>query len=288
MALPALFLHGQGLLDEMEDSIPAEREFVHGTFETTRLINGQSVENPASHVLLFLIQHRFGAVNTGLVNFYGLDQSNIRLAFDYGITDNLAIGIGRSSNPKALDGFIKAKLLRQSTGTVKMPISMSILGEAAMSIGPWPDASVDYKFSHRFAYTTQLMVARKFNKRLSVQLSPTWVHKNIVPLSDDSNEIFVAAVGARYKITRRMAINAEYGYILPVGQVPLYANRPLQNSMSLGVDIETGGHVFQFQLTNTLATFNRAIWTETTDDWFEGDIHLGFNISRVFVIGEGR
>lgn len=274
-------LTAQGLLDEMEEE-PVTREFTHGTFETTRMINGQSIENPAPHVLLFMIQHRFGPVNSGLVNFYGLDQSNIRLAFDYGITENLAVGIGRSSNPKTLDGFVKYRFLRQSTGKVNMPISASIMGEAAMGIAPFIDQNRDNKFSDRMAYSYQLIVARKFHKRFSLQVAPTYVHKNLVPRATDSNDIFVAAVGARFKFSKRSSITAEYGYILPVGQVPDYAGRQVRNSASIGMDIETGGHVFQFQLTNSLAVFNRAIWTETTDDWLNGGIHLGFNISRVF------
>ena len=278
-------LSAQGLLDEMGDSVPPTREFTRGTFETTRIINGQSVENPAPKTLLFIIYHRFGTLNSGLVDLFGLDQSNVRIAFDYGITDALSVGIGRSSNPKTLDGFFKLKLLRQSTGAVNMPVTLSLMGEAAMGIGPWLDPTRDNKFSHRMSYSYQLLLARKFNKRLSLQFSPTYVHKNLVALNSESNGTMIAAVGGRYKVTRRMAINVEYGYILPFTEVPQYAGRDPKNSLSVGVDIETGGHVFQLHLTNSLAVFNRGIWTETTDDWLDGGIHLGFNISRVFFLG---
>lgn len=277
-------VRAQGLLDELDETFEPEREFTQATFETTRIINGHSIENPAKHVLLFIISHRFGPLNSGLVNFFGLDQSNIRIGLEYGINDILTVGIGRSSNPKTLDGFAKLKLLRQSTGTVNMPVSLSLLAESAMDIAPWRDPNRENKFSHRLAYTYQLLLARKFSKRLSLQFSPTYVHKNIVPRAEDSNGIAVAALGGRYKVGRHIAINAEYGYILPLGQVPEYAQRPVRNSFSLGVDIETGGHVFQFQVTNTLATFNRGIWSETTDNWLDGGIHLGFNITRVFTI----
>lgn len=285
LLLAALFtwLPAQGLLDEMEEE-PEKREFTRGTFETTRVINGHSTELVAPKTLLFLIQHRFGPVNSGLVNFFGLDQSNIRIGLEYGINDFLNVGIGRSSNPKTLDGFAKAKLLRQSSGLVNMPVSATLLGEMAWDIGPWRFPARENKFSHRFAYTYQLMVSRKFTKRWSVQLSPTYVHKNLVQTSAESNDIFIAAIGARFKPGRRIAINAEYGYMLPVTNVPTYLGRVPHNTFSLGVDIETGGHVFQFQLTNSLAVFNRAVWVETSDDWLDGGIHLGFNISRVFTL----
>jgi hypothetical protein len=283
----ALPLSAQGLLDEMEDEEPT-REFTRATFETTRVINGHSTENVAPKTLLFLIQHRFGPVNAGAVNFFGLDQSNIRISLEYGINDWLNIGVGRSSNPKTMDGFVKAKILRQSKGTVNMPVSLSFLAESAWNIAPWIDQTRDNKFSHRFGYTYQLLLARKFSKRFSLQIAPTYVHKNLVPRADDVNDIFVAAFGGRFKIGRRMAINAEYGLILPPFNsemnIPLYAERQPRNSLSVGVDIETGGHVFQFHLTNSLAVFNRAVWTETTDDWMDGGIHFGFNISRVFTL----
>lgn len=275
----------QNLLDEVDDFEPV-KQVTKATFETTRIINGHSIINPAKHELLFIISHRFGEVNSGLKEFFGLDQSNIRIGLDYGVTKRLGIGIGRSSNPKTLDGFAKYKILEQSTGKVKMPLSVSLVGEFAWNIGPWLDPNRDNKFQQRFAYTWQLLIARKFSKRLSLQLSPTLVHKNLVPLAVNSNDIFVLASGGRFKVTNHLAVNLEYGLMLPITNIPDYAQRKPVNSLSVGVDLETGGHVFQFFLTNSLACFGRGIWTETTNSWTKGGIHLGFNIMRSFTLGK--
>jgi Membrane bound beta barrel domain (DUF5777) len=169
-----------------------------------------------------------------------------------------------------------------------MPLSVSLLAESAVTLGPWLDPTRNNMPAHRLSYTWQVLIASKFNKHLSLQLTPTIVHKNIVPLAANSNDIFVLAAGGRYKVTKHMAINAEYGYITPLTNVPDYAARKPINSLSAGIDLETGGHVFQFFLTNSLACFSRGTWAETTNSWAKGGIHLGFNIARNFTLGHPK
>ena len=287
LLLSSPLIHAQGLLDEV-DEFEQKREFTKGTFETTRIVNGHSIENPSKNVLLFIIGHRFGTINSGLGNLFGLDQSNIRIGCDYGITHRLAVGAGRSSNPKTMDGFVKFKVLEQSTGTKKMPISLALVAESAITLGPWLDLTRNNLDRDRLSYTWQMLIARKFSKRLSLQLSPTLVHKNIVPLAANSNDIFVLAMGGRFKVTKHMAVNVEYGLITGKSRVPQYAARTPINSLSAGIDLETGGHVFQFFVTNSLACFGRGIWTETTNSWTKGGIHLGFNITRNFTLGHPK
>lgn len=257
-------------------------DYAYATFKTTRIINAQSVEQPANGVLLFLIQHRFGKINTGIYELFGLDQATIRLGLEYGITDRLSIGIGRSSFQKTYDGFVKYKILRQSTGAKKMPVTMSYYGSASINSLSWEDQGIDDRenyFSSRVVYTQMLFFARKFSNAISLQLMPVYMHKNLVPTQEDANDIFSIGLGGRFKITNRMSINAEYFYT-PENQISYEFEQPL----SLGIDIETGGHVFQLHFSNSQAFFDSGYLTETTGKWLDGDIYFGFNISRVFTL----
>ena len=143
----------------------------------------------------------------------------------------------------------------------------------------WSNPSRTNYFSSRLSYVAQLLVARKFSNSLSLQLTPTYIHKNLVPLRTDQNNIFYVGLGGRYKITQRTSVNAEYFYLLPGTTADNY-----QNCLSVGVDIETGGHVFQFRLTNAQPMFERAFITETTGKWTDKGIFLGFTINRVFTV----
>ena len=269
------------LMDLLGDT-PKTTEYTYATFKTTRIINSQSVENPAEGVLMFLIQHRFGRINTGAYEFFGLDQATIRLGLEYGITKRLSVGIGRSSYEKTYDGFLKYKILRQSTGLRKMPVSMSYFVSTAITSLKWEDMGVENRtnyFSSRVSYTHQLLIARKFSKSLSVQLIPSFIHKNLVETVEDANDILSVGVGGRLKLTQRLSVNAEYFYT-PTNQISYEFTQPL----SVGLDIETGGHVFQLHFSNAQAFFERGYITETNGKWTDGDIYFGFGISRVFTI----
>lgn len=271
-------VYAQDLMDMLGDDKP-KTEFAYATFKTTRIVNGQSIENPASGVLLFMISHHFGALNSGAYNFFGLDQSTIRLGLDYGVNDFLSVGIGRSSWQKSYDANFKLKLLRQSSGERNMPVSLSLYSSVVLNSLKWQDPTRTNYFTSRLAFTNQLLIARKVSNALSLQLSPTFIHKNLVPTAVSQNDIFAMGIGGRYKLTQRLSLNAEYFYLLPGNTADTY-----ENSFSLGIDIETGGHVFQLHFTNAQPMFDRAFITETTGKWTKGDIFFGFNISRVFTV----
>ncbi len=269
-------------LMDLLDSDKETTEYAYATFKTSRIINSHSVEQPAPGVLLFLIQHRFGRLNTGAYELFGLDQATIRLGLEYGITDRLSVGVGRSSYEKTYDGFVKYKLLRQSTGARKMPVTLSYYASANLNSLKWEDMGLEDRtnyFSSRMTYTQMLLLARKISSNISVQLMPTYIHKNLVPTTDDANDIFSVGIGGRVKLTNRMSINAEYFYT-PTSQISYDFQQPL----SFGFDIETGGHVFQLHFSNAQAFFDRGYLTETNGKWANGDIYFGFNISRVFTI----
>jgi hypothetical protein len=272
-------LYAQSLEDILNEKLEAkgDTDFTFATFKAGRIINGHSIESTEKGDLQFIVAHRFGTLNSGFYNFFGLDEATTRLGLDYGITDRINVGIGRSTYQKTWDGFLKLKILRQGTGPKTFPFTLSLLLGSDLNTFKDPAAENEYSFANRLSYVTQLLAARKFGPRLSLQISPTYIHKNLVPRKIDQNNIFALGAGGRYKLGNRVSLNAEYFYLLPGQSADDY-----RNSFSIGVDLETGGHVFQLHLTNSRSMIERGFITETTGNWLEGDIHFGFNLTRNF------
>jgi hypothetical protein len=256
---------------------------VSATFKTTRIVNGHSIEGVAKGVMDIKISHRFGRLNQGAVDLFGLDNAYIRIGADYGLTDNITIGMGRSSVDKEYDGYAKVKLLKQKDHGGS-PIAISYV--AAMSLKAFrTPVGETFVLADRICYTHQVLFAKKVNKAFSVQLTPTLVHYNLVDYSSYNNNLIAMGFGARMKVSNRSTINAEYYYVLNKWD---NAQIPYTNNFSLGMDIETGGHVFQFMLTNTQAMTERNFIGQTTGQWGKGDIHLGFNLGRVFTVKQPK
>jgi hypothetical protein len=272
-------IKAQDLMDMLNEDESNKTDYTYATFKATRLINGQSIELPPSGALNFVISHHFGAINSGAYEFFGLDQSNIRLGFDYGITPWLAVGVGRTSVNKVFDGSIKAKILRQSTGAKKMPVTLTFFANTAITSLKWQEPDRTNYFSSRMSYTFQLLLARKFGSRLSLQLMPTMIHRNLVQTVEDQNDVFSIGAGGRIKVANRVAITGEYYYLLPGKTADDY-----YNVFSIGVDLETGGHVFQIFLTNTRGLIEEQFIPMTDGNWLDGDIFISFNINRTFQI----
>jgi hypothetical protein len=268
-------LNAQDLLNELDAS--NEKVFTTATFKATRLINGHTIETAGKGVLDVKFSHRFGTLNRGAYELWGLDNATMRMGADYGITDRLDIGLGRSTFEKTYDGFIKYKLTKQAKGAKAWPVSIVYIAGAARKTIKLPGSIYEADPSTRFSYMHQVLVARKMNSSLSLQLMPTLVHRNAVPLPTDNNDLLSIGVGGRMKLTRRVSVNAEYYY-----QVNALAGK--RNPLSVGVDIETGGHVFQLHLTNTRGMVEPSFINNTDGSWGNGDILFGFNISRVFTV----
>lgn len=262
------------LLDEKESTV-----YATAGFKTNRVINMHSFENTAAGVLDFKINHRFGFFSAGIHELFGLDQSSVRLAFDYGITDTWQIGLARSSTDKVIDAYSKYKFLRQSSGERTIPVSAILVLGFGLKTNPFLNEENDYAFSHRLKYHAQFILGRKFNKNFSLQVVPGVVHRNLVATQIEKNDVWYVGLGFRQKLTKRIAINGEYIYVLP-GQLA----EDYQNSISLGFDIETGGHVFQLHFTNSTLIHEPGFITETRGNVLNGDIRFGFNISRVFTL----
>jgi hypothetical protein len=273
------------LLRSISDSLSAAPgpHYVTGTFKALYIVNMKTIEAPAAGALNFEIQHRFGTINEGAYHLWGLDFATLRLGLDYGISDRLSVGIGRSSVLETFDGYMKYKLLRQTEGPSNVPVSVSLLGTTSYYTDKISEPKLDsvFKSEYRLAYTAQILIARKFSNNFSLQITPTFIHYNLVDSSIDHNNVFALCAGGRFKITKRMAITAEYNYLFP-NQLNSYTGLPLHNALSFGWDIETGGHVFQLVFTNAQTMNEPQYIGQTVGSWGHGDVYFGFNISRIF------
>jgi len=274
------------LNQEQSGSTKPKPQYVMSTFKATHIVNAQTVESLGQGILDFRISHRFGQVSQGAQNFFGLDDATTRIALDYGIKNWLMVGLGHSTLYSEDDGFVKVRLFRQRESG-GMPITLSYLLSTSIHTGPPTiivPADETYYFSNRLYFTNQLLIARKFNQWLSLQFMPTIVHYNLIDSSKNSNNVIALGVGGRIKLSNRMALTGEWFYVVPGTQ----SMDNTHNSLSLGIDIETGGHVFQLHFTNSTGMTERTFIAETTDSWAQGQLHFGFNISRVFTIAKPK
>jgi hypothetical protein len=260
-----------------------KKEYVTNAFKSSRVINGHSMEFIGKRVMDVRILHRFGPVNTGFNNLFGLDQANMRFGFDYGISNRVTIGFGRSNVGKEWDGFIKYRPFWQLTGPGSSPLSIVLVTGATVSSLPWADPTRKNYFTSRMAFYNEIIFGRKFNEQFSFQLSPVFVHRNLVPLATDANDIYALGAGMRFKLSKRVAIVADYHYIAHGLNKEIY-----KDPLSVGLDIETGGHVFQLHFSNATGMNEKSFIANTTDSWSKGQVRFGFNLSRVFTISKKK
>ena len=270
---PSIF--GQDSLDLLA-AIAPQKQPVTSAFKSTRVIMSHSLEMLKPGALDFRILHRFGTINQGVGEFFGLDGATIRLGLDYGLSEQLTVGLGRSSHKKELDAFLKFRPLRQSAGARALPVSIVLAGGTTVTTGAWTGAAKQESFRNRQSFYGQMLVGRKFSEAFTLQLAPTLVHRNLVPQKDPNNN-FALGTAARFRLSRRVSLNVDHYLVLNKNKSTL-----TYNPLSVGFDIETGGHVFQLHFTNAIGMNERAFLTETTNRWSNGDIQFGFNISRTF------
>ena len=267
--------------DDLLDMLGNDKttDYASNSFKGTRVINSHSMEMLHPGTMDFRILHRFGRIDQGAYQLFGLDQASMRMGFDFGLTKNMMVGIGRSTNKKEIDGMIKYRLLWQSKGEKKMPVS--VIAVAGMTVNGLKDvvgvSGVETTFSRRLGYYYSVIVGRKFSDRFSLQLTPTLVHQNIVSSEVVPNNLYALGVGGRFKVTQRLALVWDYSYAF--NRFPGIA---AYNPLSLGIDIETGGHVFQLHFSNAVGMNERAFLTDSNGQYFKGEIQFGFNLSRVF------
>ncbi|MCX6256993.1 MAG: DUF5777 family beta-barrel protein [Bacteroidia bacterium] len=262
----------------LNSNITQQPDYTFATFKNTRILNGHSIELLKHKNLEFRISHRFGTLDMGAYNLWGLDQANIHFSLDYGIFDWLNIGVGRGTYEKTFDGFVKFRLMRQSSGMINRPVSVVYI--STIAINSLDDPELNHFYTNRLSYCNQILIGRKFNDYFSLQLSPTVVHRNYVATAISMNDLYALGIGGRIKLTKRISFNAEYYYVAK----PAGFGTEIINPLSFGFDLETGGHVFQLHLTNSLAMIEKGFIGETTGRWKYKIIHFGFNINRTFAL----
>lgn len=245
-----------------------------------RTISGHSVETVWKNYLVSTISHRFlGTVDLGIDEFFGMDRaSNTRLGLAYGITNDLTIGIGRSSQNKVYDGFLKYRAINQKENG--MPITITFMGASQIETREWPEEQEAATNSrHRMSYTFQALMARKFSETFSFQVSPTIVHNNLVVESQESNTALALGFAARFQITPTTSIQSEYYRRLTQDDL---VHRNARDVIGFAIDFNTVKHAFQLQFTNNTDITEADFLTNTTDDFFSKGIHFGFHITRRF------
>lgn len=263
------------------NTLQAQKEFTYLTFRGTRVINGHSVEVGRGGDMTFWISHRFGPLSDGLEGLFGFDDASIRIGLDYAVNDRILIGIGRSGIRQTYDGFLKARLFRQVESGGGLPFSLSGLATIAIE-GQDPPQGREDLFTNRLTYTYQLLLARKFGDRFSLQFMPTIVHRNLVETDNDNNDVIAIGVAPRIQVSKNIALTAEYYYTLP-DQLA----EDISNFLSIALEIDTKGHVFQFSVSNARGMIEKFFVTETSGDWSLDNLRLGFNITRGFRV-KGR
>jgi hypothetical protein len=288
LLIGAFSLVSPGLLAQGDEfdllgEVPISVEKVNYAFKTTKVINLQSLELTDYGVLDFKMMHRFGALNSGAVNAFGLDQASVRFGLEYGITHNLMVSLGRSNvnGLKNADAFVKYRLMHQNTDNSKPVTLLMLAGTQYALINPNTPSQEAPNANQRSSFVFQAIVGRKFSEDFSLQLSPTYIvnasNERWMQIGVEPQNIWALGLGLRYKITPRTAFNFEY---IPV----LTSKGNVINSLSVGLDVETGGHVFQFQLTNSAGLNETQFIANTNTQWNNAGIRLGFNLSRVFTL----
>lgn len=270
----------------LNNAVGEETNYTSATFKATRIMNGQSIERMPQGQLDFRIEHRFGTLNEKEYNFWGLDGATNYMCLEYGITDWVMLGIGREfgTAEKNVNGSAKFSIWRQSSGKIEMPVSVSWFTSVTQQTADFVQNNNLYPQSSRYTYVNQALVARKFDNWFSLQMMPTHIHYNLVPTEMDPHDIFALGFGGRVKLTNRVSVNAEYYYAYKPANVYVQYYNPL----SVGFDIETGGHVFQLIFTNSSGMIEKEFIGRTNGRWSKGDIHFGFNISRVFDVNHHK
>ena len=261
------------LLSEIDVESESSTE-VSSVFKGLKIINFESTKLVAKGGFYFVVSHRFGSVKNGFQNLFGLDEAVTHLNFIYGLTEGINVSASRSSNQKIYELASKFIIVKQCE---RIPFSVvgytSVLANTALSTDNLPKL----EFNHRLSYVVQLLISRKFNDKLSVQLSPTFFHDNYVVNDVQDNSQYGLIFGGRYKLGKRWSFNLEYGAHLNRAKNSLY-----NNTLSIGFDLETGGHVFQLHFTNSQFMNANGVLGNSTGDWSDGDFYFGFNISSSF------
>ncbi len=270
--LCALVSYGQDDLLKELDSTQVTDTHATATFKALQIVTLQTTKMPAKNEFYFVVSHRFGSVKAGFEEFFGLDNATTKLGGIYGVTDWLSVSASRHTLSKMYEAGVKYRLARQSDN-----FPVDVVGYNVLDINSFLEKEQYPKleFQDRLTYVTQVLISRKINSEISLELVPSFIHKNLYNPELENKDQFSIGAGGRYKLTKRLSLNVEYVY---------NTDKPdfYKNPLSLGLDVETGGHVFQLIFTNSQAMSESAYVTNAAGNWGKGDFFFGFNLYRVF------
>lgn len=275
LILPFLSFSQDDLLSEIDQE--DNKQYASAAFKGLKIVNFESTKIADKKLFYMVVSHRFGTVKNGIDDFFGLDGAVTRLNFIYGLTDNLNIGVSRSSFQKTYETSLKYRLLRQKKGGT--PFTLVSYNSATINtqIDKEDNNLPGLEFKHRVSYVLQALISRKFNKNFSLQLMPTVLHENLSRIEDQENTQYAFGIGGRHKLTKRWSVNVDYAYHMNRSE-----SSPFRNPLSIGFDLDTGGHVFQMHFTNSQPMNTNGVLSQGIGDWGDGDFFFGFNLSRVF------
>ena len=268
-------------IDTVETNVKVE-----SAFKSLKIINLESTKLAAKGDLYLVVAHRFDYVKNGFDDFFGMDNANTQIKFVYGLNDWLTVHAARSGFQETYDLGVKYRLKSQ----IKNGFPFAIVGFSSVAVNSELKKE-DYpllKFANRLSYVTQILISRKFTEKLSLEIAPSYFHENtvrdildtnnqpIIP-NPQNNSQFALGLGGRYKFAKRWSVNIDYAAHLNRASESIY-----KNPLSIGVDLETGGHVFQMHFTNSRAMHESGYLGQTSGDWSKGEIAFGFNLVRVF------
>ncbi|WP_333877433.1 DUF5777 family beta-barrel protein [Flavobacterium sp.] len=260
------------LLKEI-DTDSTQNVKVESAFKGLKIVNIESTKLAAKGDLYFIVAHRFGSVKDGFEGFYGLDNAVTQLKFVYGINNWFTVSTARSEIAYDFSG----KFLIQSQESNGFPFAIAGFTSLAINNTLKESNYPEMKFDNRLIYVTQLLVSRKVNEKLSLELAPTFFHENFVLDDNQDNSQYAIGMGGRYKFAKRWSVNVDYA-----AHLNRSSSSPFRDPLSIGVDLETGGHVFQMHFSNSQGMHEAGFLGNTTGDWGKGDIFFGFNLLRVF------
>ena len=273
LVLFLIFNWSAAQIDLLQEIDTAKVENIYQTsFKALQIVTAQSTKLSSKNQFYIIIAHRFGDLSTGFKDFFGLDDASTKLGVIYGVTDEFSLSISRETFMKTFEFGAKYRLLQQKNNSPFDIVGCNVIAiNSDLSKDDYPNIN----FGNRLSYLTQILVSRRFNDRISLQLMPSYIHKNLYDASIENNNQFLVGIGGRHKISKRISFNAEY--FVKIDNFNYY-----KNPLSVGMDIETGGHVFQLVFSNSQVNSDIGYLTNAAGDWGKGNIYFGFNLYRVF------
>jgi len=264
----------ENLLEELENKSENKTTNKVSAFKGIKVVNNQSTKQAGEEELYLYVSHRFGSIKGGIKTLFGLDIANTKIELLYGVSNNIQIGFSRESLKKIYSLNTKYRVTEQNS---KFPFNSSLYFSYNYNSSLSEEIYTTLSNYDRNIFFGQLLMSKSLGNKLSIQLSPSFAKKGFNETIFEEENNFILGIASSYRITSRLAFNIEYSANLDRPKIS-----PFNDVLSFGIDIETGGHVFQLLFSNTQTIDNVSVMTDAEGSWKEGKIYFGFNVLRVF------